>query len=179
KGGGVTIEYAGVIEPEESALEDIVTFGIFPIYPPGKSEQEFVEDRFQKCAVAFAGLFALDLENAPGRPREHRRIYIAKVPFVGGKLAVRMLIPLANHNIELTFGKMRVDQSQWNAMKSQVPRGVPWKFPTIGHRHDALVIKMLPIEITTAPARLWWRGISRITREPFLHDIVVELLSPE
>src|SRR5437762_5487050 len=75
KGGGVTIEYADVIEPEEFALEDIVTFGIFPIYPPGKCEQEFVEDRFQKCAVAFAGLFALDLEYAPGRPRERRRIY--------------------------------------------------------------------------------------------------------
>src|ERR1700730_13584569 len=64
-------------------------------------------------------------------------------------------------------------------MKSQVPRSIPWKFPAIGHRHDALVIKMSPIGITTAPARLWWRGTCRIARKPFLHDVVVELLSPK
>ena len=107
--GGAAIEYADVIEPEESSLKDIVTFGIFPIHPPGKGEQQFVEDRFQKRAVALAGLFALDLEDAPGRPRDHRRVNIAEIPFVSGKLAVGMLIPFANYRIKLTFGKMRVD----------------------------------------------------------------------
>ena len=44
--------------PRKSALENIVTFGIFAIHPPGEGDQQFVEDRFQKRAVAFAGLFA-------------------------------------------------------------------------------------------------------------------------
>ena len=157
--GGATIEYADVIEPQESSLKDVVTFGIFPIHPPGKGEQQFVEDRFQKSAVAFAGLFALDLENAPGRPGKDGGIYITEVPFIGRKLAIGMLVPLANYDIELIFGKMWIDQGEWNAMKSQIPGGVPWKFPTIGHRHDALVIKMLPIEITTGPARIRWRWL--------------------
>src|SRR5881398_3809438 len=94
--GGATIEYADVIEPQESSLKDVVTFGIFPIHPPGKGEQQFVEDRFEKRAVAFAGLFTFDLEHAPGRPRQDGRIYITEVPFVGRKLAVGMLIPFAN-----------------------------------------------------------------------------------
>src|SRR5213080_2648932 len=158
--GGAAIEYADVIESEESALKDIVTFGIFSIHPPGKGEQQFMEDRIQECAVAFAGLFALDLENAPGCPCQDGRIYVAKVPFIGGNLAVRVLIPFTDHSIELAFGKVRVDQSQWNAMKSQIPRGVPWKFPTIGHRHDALIVKMAPIGITTAPARVWRRRLT-------------------
>jgi len=106
---GAAIEYANVIKPEESAFENIFAFGILAIHPPGKGEQQFVKDCFQKCTVAFAGLFALDLENAPRRPCEDGRIYIVKVPFVGGKLAVGMLIPFANYNIELTFGKVRVD----------------------------------------------------------------------
>src|SRR5207249_12116267 len=124
-------------------------------------------------------LFTFDLEHAPGRPRQDGRIYITEVPFVGRNLAVGMLVPLANYNIELTFGKMRINYGQRDAMKGQVPRGVPGRFPSIGHRHDALVIKMLPIGITTAPARRWWRGISRITCKPFLHDVVVELFTPE
>ena len=58
---GAAIEDADVIKPEESAFENIFAFRIFPIHPPGKGEEQFVEDCFQKCAIAFAGLFALDL----------------------------------------------------------------------------------------------------------------------
>src|SRR5438094_2416149 len=104
--GGATIEYADVIEPQESSLKDVVTFGIFPIHPPGKGEQQFVEDRFQKSAVAFAGLFALDLENAPGRPRRDGGSDITEVPFIGRKLARGMLCPLANDVMELMFGNV-------------------------------------------------------------------------
>src|SRR5947208_16335374 len=47
--GGATIEYADVIEPQESSLKDVVTFGIFPIHPPGKGEQQFVEIGRASC----------------------------------------------------------------------------------------------------------------------------------
>src|SRR6266403_2130278 len=43
----IAIEDSDIIEPEESALKDIITFGIFAIHPPGKGEQKFVEDRFR------------------------------------------------------------------------------------------------------------------------------------
>jgi len=118
---GAAIEYADVIKPEESAFKNIFASRIFPIHPPGKGKEQFVKDCFQKCAVAFTGLFALDLEDAPGRSPDHGWINIAEVPFVGGKLAVGMLIPFANDGIELAFGKMRIDQGQGNTMKGEVP----------------------------------------------------------
>src|SRR5438067_11753669 len=105
--GGAAFEYTNVIESEESSLKDVVTFGIFPIHPPGKGEQQFVEDRFQKRSVALAGVFTFDLENAPGRRRQDGRIYIPEVPFVARKLAVGVLVPLAHYNSELAFGKVR------------------------------------------------------------------------
>src|SRR5438067_12579537 len=104
--GGAAIEYTNVIESEESSLKDVVTFGIFPIHPPGKGEQQFVEDRFQKSAVAFAGLFALDSENAPGCPRKVGVIYITDVPFIDRKLANGKLVPLAKYDIDVIIGKL-------------------------------------------------------------------------
>src|SRR5207247_1338716 len=51
------IEHADVVEPEKSALENIVAFGVLAIHPPGKCDEHLVENRFQKCAVALASLF--------------------------------------------------------------------------------------------------------------------------
>src|SRR5436305_14154625 len=76
---GAAIEYADGIESEESPLEDIVTFGIFPIHPPGNGEQQFMENRFPERAVASAGLLTFDLETAPRRPCEDGRILITEV----------------------------------------------------------------------------------------------------
>ena len=176
---GAAIEDADVIEAEESAFENIFASGIFPIHPPGESDQQFVEDCFQKCAVAFAGLLALDLVNAPGRPADDRRIDIAEVPFVGGNLAVGMLIPFAHDDIELAFGEVRIDQGEGNAMKSEVPGSIPGKFPGIRHRHDALVVKMAPLGVAAVPARRPVEGACRIALQPFLHHVIVELFGPK
>ena len=86
-----------------------------------KGKEQLVKDCLQKCAVAFTGLFALDLEDAPCRPPDHGWINIAEFPFVGGKLAVGMLIPFAHDGIELAFGKMRIDQGEGNTLKGEVP----------------------------------------------------------
>ena len=118
---GAAIEYPDVIKAEEPAFENIFAFGIFPIHPPGKGKEQLVKDCFQKSAVTFTGLLALDLEDTPGRPPDHGWINIAEVPFVGGKLAVWMLIPFAHNDIELAFGKMRIDQGEGNTMKGEVP----------------------------------------------------------
>src|SRR5437867_6222122 len=63
----VAIEHANVVETEKAALKNILSLGVFAVHPPGERDQHFVENRFQKCAVAFAGLLALDLVNTPGR----------------------------------------------------------------------------------------------------------------
>ena len=48
------VKDADVIEPEETAFENIAAAGVFPIHPPGEIYQQLVEDRFKKGAVAFA-----------------------------------------------------------------------------------------------------------------------------
>src|SRR5438876_8914005 len=110
------IEHADVVEAKETALENVVIFGVLPIYPPGESEQHFVENGFQERAIAFAVLFALNLENAPGRPRQHRRIDVAEVPFVSGDLSIWVLIPFAHDELELLLGETGIDQGKRDAM---------------------------------------------------------------
>src|SRR6266568_7136605 len=46
-----TIEYADVIEPEETAGEKIVAFGVLAIHPPGEIEQQLLECAFEKSVI--------------------------------------------------------------------------------------------------------------------------------
>ena len=110
------------------------------------------------CAIAFAASFSLDLVNAPRRPRNDRRINITEIPFVCGDLTVWMLVPFAHDEIELALSKFRIHQRQWNAMKSEVPRCVPWEFPLIRHRHDTLVVEMTPSRVASLFTFLRRRG---------------------
>ncbi len=102
---GVAVEYADIIEPEKTALENVVAFGIFAVHPPGEGDEHLVENSFQKCAVALAALFSFDLVNAPRRPGDNGRINVAKIPLVGGDLAVGVLVPFAHDEIELGLRK--------------------------------------------------------------------------
>src|SRR5205809_879010 len=62
-------------------------------------------------------------------------------------------------------------------MKSQVPGGVPWILPGVGHEDNIEVAQMPPAFIATALGR--WRRPGRITSEPGIHIIIEELLTPE
>ena len=175
----VAIEDADVVESEKTALENIFAFEVFAIHPPGEGDQHFVEDRFQKRAVTFSGFFALDLINAPRRPRQHRRINVVEIPFVSRNFPVGMLIPFADDEIELRFGELNIDQSERNAVESKVPGCVPRKFPFVRHRHDALVVKMTPAGIAGVLAFVRRRRLVRIAIEPLIDDVVIELFAPK
>jgi hypothetical protein len=99
----VAIEHADVIEPKESALEDVIALRIFAVHPPGEGNEHLMENRLQKCAIAVAALLSFDLINAPRSPCDHGRINIAKMPLICGHLPVRMLVPLAHDEIELAL----------------------------------------------------------------------------
>ena len=175
----VPIEHANVIEPEKSALKDVVAFRVFAIHPPGEGDEHFVKDRLEKRAIAFAGFFSLDLINAPRRPGEDGRIHVAEIPLVGGDLSVRMLVPFAHDDIELRFGEVTIDKGEWNTMEGQVPRCVPGIFPFVRHRHDAFVVKMPPLAVTallTFGRRRWLR---RIAIQPLLDDVMIKLFAPQ
>src|SRR5882724_10111916 len=160
--GRAPIEDADIIEAKEAALENIFSFGVLPVHPPGERDEQFVKNRFQKSAVAFASLFLFNFVNAPGRPTDHRRIDVAEIPFVSRDLTVGMLVPFAQNDIELTLGEERVDQSEGNAMEREIPRRVPRVFPFIRHRHDALIVEMAPFGITSGVSLRWWRRLVRI-----------------
>jgi hypothetical protein len=91
-----------------------------------------MENSFQERTITLPSLFSFDPVNAPGRPRDNGRINIAKIPLVCGYLAVRMLVPFARNEIELTLRKVRIDQRKRNAMKGKVPGCIPWSFRLSG-----------------------------------------------
>ena len=138
-----------------------------------------MEDRFQKRAVTLAGLFSFDLVNAERRPRDYGRIDVAKIPFVGRDLPVRMLVPFAYDQIELPFGELRIDQGERDAVEGQVPRGVPRVLPFVWHRHDPFVMQMIPIGVAPVLALGRGRGLRGIAFQPLLDDVMIKLLAPK
>src|SRR4030095_2609769 len=62
---------------------------------------------------------------------------------------------------------------------SQIPTGIPWIFPVIGHGNDIGIVEMNPFTVAALlpdRRRCRLRGISRY---PLLHVIIVELLTPK
>src|SRR4029077_4859980 len=176
---GVAIEHANVIEPKETTLENVVAFRIFAVHPPGESDEQLVENYLEESAITFAPLLPFDLVYAPGSPRNHGRIDIAKMPFVCGDLAIRMLVPLAHNEIELALGKLRIDKRERDAVKGEVPGRIPWKFPFIRHRHYAFIVKMTPLRVAPVFALFRRRWVGGITLEPLTHDVMIKLFAPK
>ena len=51
-GKAQAIEDADIVQAEESALKNIISFGILAVHPPGEIQQQLVKDALQKEAVA-------------------------------------------------------------------------------------------------------------------------------
>src|SRR5690242_17764074 len=97
---GTAVEHADVVQAEKASLEDVHAFGILAVDPPGEVQEQLLEHTLEKSAVTGTGSLLLDLVDAQGGPRVHRRIDISHRPLVGGDLSVRMHVPLAQHQQE-------------------------------------------------------------------------------
>ena len=75
--------------------------------------------------------FAIDLKHAPGGPSVNRWVDVAEGPLVGGKLPVRLHIPLTGEEDQLLFGELHIHERQRDAVKSQVPRGIAGILPIL------------------------------------------------
>ena len=126
-----------------------------------------------------AVLLAIDLKHAPGRPRVHGRIHIAERPLIGGNLAVRVHVPFAREQHELLLGEIRIDQGERDAVKRQIPGGVPGILPFVGHRDDVGIVEIAPLAVAAAQARRGRRMLARIAVEPARYIEMVELLAPD
>src|SRR6516165_680042 len=107
----VAVEYADIVESQKSALENIPALDVLAVHPPGEVEHQLMEDTLEKVPVTFAAMvLPVDFIDAPRRPSMHRRIDVTKCPFVGGKLAIGVHIPVARKQQQLVLGKARIEQ---------------------------------------------------------------------
>src|SRR6266404_2885152 len=173
------VENSNVVEAEESALEDVVAFGVFTIDPPGEIQQQLVECVLEEAAVRLAANALFDLVDAPAGPRMNGWVDISESPFVRGQLTVRVHIPLTQHQRELFFCKVRVDLRKWNRVEREVPCGVPGIFPFVRHGNDVSVVKVRPFMVTPVTMAIRRSRSGRIALQPCVDVIVVELLRPE
>ena len=104
--------------------------------------------------AAVAALLAVDLEHAPGGPGVDRRVDVAEGPFVGRQLAVGVHVPFARKQDQLLLGELGIDQRQRDAVKGQVPGGIPGIFPLVGHRDDVGVVQMRPVAVAARAGAL-------------------------
>ena len=169
------VKHPDVVQPQKTAAEDMPPAGIFAVHPPGEIEQEFLKHPPQPYPIPGAS-FGRHFIHPPTRPRMHRRIHVGEIPLIRRHLPVRVHIPLAQQQIQLSFRKGRIDPRHRDHMESHVPRREPRILPLVRHRDHITRKKMGPIRVATAPPRRRWRRLLRIARQPVLHDIVIKLL---
>jgi hypothetical protein len=135
-----------------------------------------VEDTLEEGAVAAPGGDAVHLVDAPRRPRMHWRIDVVERPFIGRQLSVRVHVPGARQQHELVFRECRIDQRERDAVKCQIPGGIPGIFPFVRHRDDVGIGQVWPIEVANQATRRWWLRLGRIAVEPASDIEMIELL---
>src|SRR5437867_8166446 len=172
------VENARVIEPEETAGEKIVAFGVFAVHPPGEIEQQLLECAFKKSAITLPARTS-HLVNAPGGPGVDGRIHITKSKFVSRHLAVRMHVPFAQEKIELLLREVWIDFRKWNHVECEVPCREPGIFPFVRHRDDVAVEKMSPFAVAAEVSLLGWRRLRGISSEPIANRVMIKLFAPE
>ena len=121
----------------------------------------------------------VDLKDPQRGPRMDRWVDVAECPLVSRQLPVGMHVPLTAQKKELGLGKLRVDTRQRDAVKREVPRGIPGVLPLVGHRDHVAVVEVLPGRV--AAGQSFWRRLRAggIALEPALNAVVVELFRPE
>src|SRR5258708_7105514 len=118
---------------------------IFAAYRPGKVHHQLMDATLQKCAITLAFALMANLVNTPRRPGMYGRIDIAERPLVGGDLSVGMHVPLAQHQRELLLGEVRIHECERNAVKREVPSGLPRVFPLVRHGDNVRGIQWGPV----------------------------------
>lgn len=80
----------------------------------------------------------------------HGRIHVAEIPFISGNLAIGVQVIFPQHQGELFFGKIGVNDADGQHVKGQIPGGIPGIFPLVGHGDNVIVQHVVPIAIPHA-----------------------------
>ena len=108
----------------------------------------------------------------------HRRVDVAEVPLVGGKLAAGVKVVLPEHQVQLLLAEVLVHQGEREDVKGQVPRRIPGVFPLVRHRDDVRIVHVVPVVVAGGPPFRLER-VGPVLFEPPVDVVVVELLGPE
>ena len=109
----------------------------------------------------------------------HWWIDVAERPFVRGKLAVGMHVPLARQQHELLFGETRIHDGESECLKCQVPRGVPRVLPLVRHRENIGIVQVGPLVIPSTFSLGRRRRLAWVALQPLEHVVVIKLLAPD
>ena len=140
------VKAANVVQTEEAALKNVSSLLVLAVDPPREIQQQLLKHALQKRHVArvfrirLAALVAIDLKHPKRRPGMHRRIHVAKRPLVGRQLTVRVHVPLARQQDELTFGKFGVNDCQRETVEGEIPSGEPGVLPLVRHRENLGIV---------------------------------------
>ena len=173
------VEDADVVQAQETAGKDATAIYILAVHPPGEVEQQFVENLFEEQGIGLTGHLAGDPVHLPRRPGVHRWVHIAKSPFISGELSVRVHVPLAHQQDQLSLGPLRVDHCHGNHVESKVPGGKPRILPLVGHRQHVQTVQVLPVRVPPMGAGFRWGRRIGVSLQPQFDAVVVELLAPQ
>ena len=137
-----------------------------------------MEDALEPVHVALAARRLVESVGVDRRPRMDRRVHVAEVPLVRGKLTVRMQVLRAEHELELVLGEVLVHHGERDDMEGEVPRREPGVLPLVRHRDDVGVEHVLPMDVA-AFGGIATQGIDAVVAEPAAHVVLVGLLRPE
>ena len=161
------VEHADIVEAEKAALEDVAALGVLAVHPPGEVQHQLVEHALQEGEVAARRRARRGRSRTrASRPGMHRRVDVAEFPFVGRQLTVRVHVPFARQQHELLLGEVRIDQRQGDAVKREVPGGVPRILPLVRHRDDVGVVEVPPVARCARARARRRRRLHRVAVQP-------------
>src|SRR5262245_12640913 len=172
------IEYPDVIQPQETAGEQVVALEIFAINPPREIHQALIERLFEEHAVAGLPRLVGKLVTARHRPCVAWRSNIPERQLVRRQLPVRMHVPLTAEQQQLVLRELWVEPSHCDTMKCEIPRREPRIFPAVRHRDHFARPQMIPSAIASAPSFGRWCRPRRIALKPMLDDVMIKLPRP-
>ena len=175
---GAAVEDADVVEAEKAPLEDILAEAVLAVYPPGEVQHQLVERLPEEIQVGLAGQGLRGAEQEERREGVDRRVHVAEVPLVGGHLAARVQVDVLEHQLQLVFGEVLIDDGERQRVEGQVPGRVPGVLPLVRHRDDVLVQHVEPLRVPGIAISLM-QGIGVVLVQPVVAVKEEELFAPE
>src|SRR5215813_10574713 len=103
-----SIENTDVVEAEKTTLENVLSEAVLAVHPPGEVGQKLAEAAGHELQVRLATqcvLHPIKKEDGKGM---NRRVHVAEIPLVRRELSARVQVMLAEHQVELLLGEVRI-----------------------------------------------------------------------